>query len=503
MKKVFLILLLLPQILFAQDVTIDSQEQIDNWTESFISGGLTISGTNITDVSGLSELQQVNGYLEISGTSLENLGGLENLAGFINFITIISNPSLTDISAAENLSTENFTCLYNPLLVDAGELNGTTSMVSVWLEDCPLLDLNSAFSSTTHISVFNVKGDVNINGFNSISEIDQFRSRCEGEITGFNQLTHISSLDYDIGFINFPALQTIDEFNIAPPAQLQNFIGLPSVESIGSWHFVGLCLIETLGGCPSVNYETFQYNSDCSGLVSLQYIGDFWSEFLNGLTFDGLEGVTEIGSMDINAFPGYNNNVDFQAFSGVETITTQLRLTAFDYDPNLAGFESLSYVEYLNATFNPGIDNACAFPDDVEVVSHTLENNGDSPTSPSNQISNWLSPCNDETGCTDPTACNYDPAAQIEDNSLCLWLGAPCDDGDELSVEDSVNENCECAGTIFGCMYDVAINYNPNATEDDESCLFPSCLEGDLDGNLIVGVEDLLILLTNFGSTLD
>lgn len=413
------------------------------------------------------------------------------------------NPSLTDISAIGNISTQIFTCLHNPLLVDVGELDGTATMTSVWLEDCPLLDLNSAFSSTTHIEVFNVKGNVKINGFNSVAEIDQFRSRCEGEITGFNQLTHISSLDYDIGFINFPVLQSIDQFSIAPPAQLQNFSGLPSVESIGSWSFVGLCLIETLGGCPSVNYETFQYNSDCSGLVSLQYIGDFWSEFLNGLNFDGLQGVTEIGSMDINAFPGYNDNIDFQAFSGVETITTELRLAGFDYDPNLSGFESLSYVEYLNVINNPGIINACPFPDDAEVASYTLENNGESPTSPSNQISNWLSPCNDELGCTDPTACNYDPNAQAEDNSLCLWLGATCDDGNEFSVEDTVNENCECVGTIYGCMYDVAINYNPDATVDDESCLFPSCLEGDLDGNLVVGVEDLLILLTNFGSILD
>ena len=52
-------------------------------------------------------------------------------------------------------------------------------------------------------------------------------------------------------------------------------------------------------------------------------------------------------------------------------------------------------------------------------------------------------------------------------------------------------------------MHDVAINYDPDATVDDESFLFPSCLEGDLDGNLVVGVKDLLFLLTNFGSILD
>ena len=49
-------------------------------------------------------------------------------------------------------------------------------------------------------------------------------------------------------------------------------------------------------------------------------------------------------------------------------------------------------------------------------------------------------------GCTDPTACNYDPLAT-------------CDDG-------------SCAG-LWGCMDNTACNYNALATCDDGSCILP------------------------------
>ena len=99
-------------------------------------------------------------------------------------------------------------------------------------------------------------------------------------------------------------------------------------------------------------------------------------------------------------------------------------------------------------------------------------------------------------GCTDPTACNYNPAA-TEENGSCTVEDAigvcggdcPCDqndngicDGEELTCPD-YNENGVCDGEeVFGCSYIGACNYDANVTADDGSCFYsePGL---DCDGN--------------------
>jgi hypothetical protein len=48
-------------------------------------------------------------------------------------------------------------------------------------------------------------------------------------------------------------------------------------------------------------------------------------------------------------------------------------------------------------------------------------------------------------GCTDMDACNYDPDA-TEDDQSCFSIGDECDDEDEETTNDLIDENCECTG---------------------------------------------------------
>ncbi len=63
-------------------------------------------------------------------------------------------------------------------------------------------------------------------------------------------------------------------------------------------------------------------------------------------------------------------------------------------------------------------------------------------------------------GCTDSTACNYNPESNININSSCEY------------------ENIcgSCVGELFclGCTDEMACNYNPNSTVDDNSCEYPN-----------------------------
>jgi len=93
-------------------------------------------------------------------------------------------------------------------------------------------------------------------------------------------------------------------------------------------------------------------------------------------------------------------------------------------------------------------------------------------------------------GCTDATACNYDAAATMDDNSCVFATGCDvcdgnggvtdnpepgdtCDDGDATTVDDVIQADCSCAGmTAPGCTNATACNFDAAATVDDGSCVF-------------------------------
>tara|TARA_B100001250_G_scaffold213982_1_gene183535 strand:+ start:9337 stop:15732 length:6396 start_codon:yes stop_codon:yes gene_type:complete len=72
-------------------------------------------------------------------------------------------------------------------------------------------------------------------------------------------------------------------------------------------------------------------------------------------------------------------------------------------------------------------------------------------------------------GCTDLTACNYDPAATSDDGSCILPDG--CTDPTACNFDPLANCDDGSCLTIYGCTDITACNYDSNATCDDGSCL--------------------------------
>ncbi|MFM7729539.1 MAG: T9SS type A sorting domain-containing protein, partial [Flavobacteriales bacterium] len=114
--------------------------------------------------------------------------------------------------------------------------------------------------------------------------------------------------------------------------------------------------------------------------------------------------------------------------------------------------------------------------------------------------------CSGVAGCTAMEACNYNPDATIEDFS-CVFPGEPCDDLSATTINDVYGADCVCAGMLIGCMEPTACNYNPAALLDDGSCGFPgdACEDGDPNtmgevygsdctcgGGLIAGCMDMM-----------
>ena len=114
------------------------------------------------------------------------------------------------------------------------------------------------------------------------------------------------------------------------------------------------------------------------------------------------------------------------------------------------------------------------------------------------------------SGCTDSVACNFEPTANLDDGS-CIYPEAGFDcNGDCIVGLDcngvcggtAVNDACGvCDGdgtSCAGCTDPGALNYDPTASLDDGSCEYPLCV-GDLTGDLLVSVSDILVILGDFG----
>jgi acetyl esterase/lipase len=104
-----------------------------------------------------------------------------------------------------------------------------------------------------------------------------------------------------------------------------------------------------------------------------------------------------------------------------------------------------------------------------------------------------------------PNHCQF-PSNNLVELASCFMKRAMCSFC-MSSQNNDIYVQAQCQGfatdsSIAGCTYQQAVNYQPEATTDDGSCIFQSCL-GDLNTDGIVGVSDLLLFIEAYGSTCD
>jgi hypothetical protein len=106
-------------------------------------------------------------------------------------------------------------------------------------------------------------------------------------------------------------------------------------------------------------------------------------------------------------------------------------------------------------------------------------------------------------GCTDPGACNFDAASTLDDGSCEFVSCAGCTDAAACNFDGGATiDDGSCDYSCYGCTDQTACNYDPTATIDDGSCEFVSCVcPGDFNDDNEINVADLLTLLAEFGCT--
>lgn len=81
-----------------------------------------------------------------------------------------------------------------------------------------------------------------------------------------------------------------------------------------------------------------------------------------------------------------------------------------------------------------------------------------------------------EVGCMDPTACNYDAEALVDDGG-CEYTTGDYYDCDGACVNDVDGDGICDELEVLGCTTPEADNYDPLATDDDGSCVAEGCTD--------------------------
>ncbi len=104
-------------------------------------------------------------------------------------------------------------------------------------------------------------------------------------------------------------------------------------------------------------------------------------------------------------------------------------------------------------------------------------------------------------GCLDPMACNYDATATIDDGSCEFLTCAGCTNMTACNYDATATIDDGSCILPDGCTDNTACNYDATALCDNGSCEYTSCAPcyGDLDGDGLRSVGDLLIVLGDFG----
>jgi hypothetical protein len=218
---------LLAQSCLPEGITFSTQAQIDSFQINYpgciqIEGDVTLLGSDITNLNGISVLNSVGGKLAFKGTGLTNLTGLENLAiiaGGLSFGDVYfgeANPFLTSLTGLEGLTSiggdlnpsgaplVNFTGLDN--LVAIGGNFGTGLFLK-------LTDFEGLGNLTSIGGNFGIKGNpdlTTLTGLENLTSIGGFlQIESNGELTSLSSLANINSIEGSIFIESNEALTSL------------------------------------------------------------------------------------------------------------------------------------------------------------------------------------------------------------------------------------------------------------------------------------------------------
>jgi len=405
----------------------------DNGESSIEDGLISITINPVNDSPILSELLDIS--FDEDNTSESILLSANDVDGDMLTFDITEGINISSTLIGENLifsaptnfnGNETFTIsVSDGILTDSKTINVTVNSIN----DPPelLIDLNIiTFDEDTNFSLALYANDIDSDDL-------------DFDITGGNQIV-ASFTESDVNFSPPENYNGNEEFTI-------------SVTDGSAIDFQNLSVNVTPVNDAPIIISTSPSEIDAS--IGYEYV-------VNAIDVDGdslsfvLIGQPE--NMTIN-----NNIISWEEIStNVSSVDFVLEVT----DDSLSTFENinLSIIQFYDCNGTPNgdaVEDCTGECNGLAIVDECGECNGDN------------SSC---TGCTNIAACNFDSEAIISDNSTCTFPeylyncnGDCINDTDGDSVCDELE--------ISGCTDSAGLNYNPDATDDDGSCIFVGCTD--------------------------
>ena len=260
----------------------------------------------------------------------------------------------------------------------------------------------------------------------------------------------------------------------------------------------GVCDVSEIEGCMSssaCNYNAEATNDDSSCV----FTDDVCDSCLDGAIIDndydndGVCDTDEISGCSYQTACNYNSQVTDDDGSCIfidgicETCENgEIVDNDIDNDATCDADEVEGCIDNSACNYNIYVssdDSSCLY---VDGICETCEN---SQIIDNDMDDDDVCDLDEIAGCTYDTACNYNPDATDEDNS-CVFVDGICEtcENGEIIDNDLDDDGICNVDEILGCIYDTACNYNAEATDDDNSCIFidgvcETCENGEIIDN--------------------
>ncbi len=289
-------------------ISINSQQDVDNFSVDYpdcVSQGwlttITISGSDITDLSGLEDIINVKSYLRWEMGSVKSFSTWSTLDSISILKVYATDTTLTSFAGLEDVTNLIELDSYSRKINDLSALTNCNLTRFYFSSDS--IETISGFNAITEMENLRIDGCPNlasITGFQNLSQITQ-HLRLRGnssisDISGFQSLLQVAGqIHIDQGEINdlsdFPSLQLVggtlileDLANLTDISLLNQFYYIESIRILDNPELEACCIIKKLlrdGIIRTINAVT-NNKTNCASLFEI-------FDFCQDVDGDGIE----------------------------------------------------------------------------------------------------------------------------------------------------------------------------------------------------------------------
>jgi hypothetical protein len=386
------IIVLYPIVFFAQvfngNITFTTNADVASFGAGnyhTINGDMSITGTQVSDLSPLSSLTTINGKLQI-GSEFYNQSNITSLTGLENVTDITDDLVLYRLTGILSLSgLSGLIMVGGEIKIEEGTLSSLSGLSSIQnvtgafrIDDLPNLSTLSSFPSTLTSIGGNLYLDqlniTSLSGLENITSVGSLTIRICNNLTSIVGLSNLTTVNDFISFTGNPNLTNLNGFSGLTSIggklrmwiqdNLTDLTGLSNLTSVGELDFRDNTSLTNLNGLHNLTTVNGDFNianhpilNDITALANISTFGgkvDFSNNdamtTLNGFP----SGITELGG---GLF--IENNLllnDITALSNIQLINGNLHIENNIALTQLNGLSGVTHIDgYLNVINNDAL----------------------------------------------------------------------------------------------------------------------------------------------------